>query len=330
MKETIINTVLENMKDILIPKQLDELSSVLVKELTKYDIVERGSDEDVRNKENAQLLDVFISSKKIEGCSDKTIAYYRASIEKLVLAVEKNVCEITTNDIRCYLAEQQETRGLSKVTIDNLRRIYSSFFSWLEDEDYITKSPVRRIHKVRTEMLVKEVLTDENIEVLRDSCQELRDLAMIDLLISTGMRVGELVKINREDVDFQERQCVVFGKGSKERVVYFNARTKIHLMKYLAKRTDDNPALFVTLHKPYTRLTINGVEVRLRQLGKRANIAKVYPHKFRRTLATMAIDKGMPIEQVQKMLGHVKIDTTLHYAMVNQANVKIAHRKFLN
>ena len=211
-----------------------------------------------------------------------------------------------------------------------MRRIYSSFFSWLEDEDYITKSPVRRIHKVRTDALVKEVLTDENIEVLRDSCQEIRDIAMIDLLLSTGMRVGELVKINREDIDFQERQCVVFGKGNKEREVYFNARTKIHLQKYLEQRTDTNPALFVSLHNPHTRLTISGVEVRLRQLGNRVNLNKVHPHKFRRTLATMAIDKGMPIEQVQKMLGHVKIDTTLHYAMVNQANVKIAHRKFLN
>ena len=246
------------------------------------------------------------------------------------MAVKKNVCDIATNDIRCYLAKQQEQRGLSKVTIDNLRRIYSSFFSWLEDEDYITKSPVRRIHKVRTDALVKEVLTDENIEVLRDSCQEIRDVALIDLLLSTGMRVGELVKINREDIDFQERQCVVFGKGNKEREVYFNARTKIHLKKYLEQRTDSNPALFVSLKEPHTRLTISGVEVRLRQLGKNVNIHKVHPHKFRRTLATMAIDKGMPIEQVQKMLGHVKIDTTLHYAMVNQANVKIAHRKFLN
>ena len=250
---------------------------------------------------------------------------------KLIVTVKKNVCDISTNDIRCYLAEQQEQRGLSKVTIDNLRRIYSSFFSWLEDEDYITKSPVRRIHKVRTDALVKEVLTDENIEVLRDSCHELRDIAMIDLLLSTGMRVGELVRINREDIDLHERQCVVFGKGNKEREVYFNARAKIHLKKYLEQRTDDNPALFVSLKSPYNRLTINGVEVRLRKLGAQANIAtKVHPHKFRRTLATMAIDKGMPIEQVQKMLGHVKIDTTMHYAMVNQANVKIAHRKFIN
>ena len=330
MKETIIQAVLDGMRAVLTENQLELLTDVTRKALSKCEITPKLAEKEQRNKENAELLGAFISSKKVEGCSDKTIHYYRSSIEKLIATVKKNVCDIATNDIRCYLADQQEQRGLSKVTIDNLRRIYSSFFSWLEDEDYITKSPVRRIHKVRTDALVKEVLTDENIEVLRDSCQEMRDIAMIDLLLSTGMRVGELVKINREDIDFQERQCVVFGKGNKEREVYFNARTKIHLKKYLEQRTDTNPALFVSLHAPHTRLTISGVEVRLRQLGKKVNLNKVHPHKFRRTLATMAIDKGMPIEQVQKMLGHVKIDTTLHYAMVNQTNVKIAHRKFLN
>ena len=330
MKETIIQAVLDGMRAFLTDNQLELLTDVTKRALSECEITPKLAEEEQRNKENAELLGAFISSKKVEGCSDKTIHYYKSSIEKLIATVKKNVCDISTNDIRCYLAEQQEQRGLSKVTIDNLRRIYSSFFSWLEDEDLITKSPVRRIHKVRTDALVKEVLTDENIEVLRDSCQELRDIAMIDLLLSTGMRVGELVKINREDIDFQERQCIVFGKGNKEREVYFNARTKIHLKKYLEQRTDTNPALFVSLHEPHTRLTISGVEVRLRQLGKRVNLNKVHPHKFRRTLATMAIDKGMPIEQVQKMLGHVKIDTTLHYAMVNQTNVKIAHRKFLN
>lgn len=330
MKEIIIQAIIDGMSATLTVKQLELLADITQKALSEYDITTKTSEEEQRNKENAELLSAFISSKKVEGCSDKTIHYYKSSIEKLIATVKKNVCEVETNDIRCYLAEQQEQRGLSKVTIDNLRRIFSSFFSWLEDEDYITKSPVRRIHKVRTDALVKEVLTDENIEVLRDSCQEIRDVAIIDLLLSTGMRVGELVKINREDIDFQERQCVVFGKGNKEREVYFNARTKIHLQRYLEQRTDTNPALFVSLHKPHTRLTISGVEVRLHQLGKKVNLNKVHPHKFRRTLATMAIDKGMPIEQVQKMLGHVKIDTTLHYAMVNQANVKAAHRKFIN
>ena len=328
--EDILNDIVNVIKNVLSDKQMMQVSSSIKDVLAKYEINKKASNEERREKENTELLETFLSAKKIEGCSDKTIHYYQSSIVKLLKGLSKNIKEICTNDIRCYLAEIQEKNNLSKVTIDNLRRIFSSFFSWLEDEDYIAKSPVRRIHKVRTDTLVKEVLSDENIETLRDSCDEPRDLAMIDLLLSTGVRVGELVKMNRDDIDFQERQCKVFGKGNKEREVYFNARTKIHLQRYLESRTDDNPALFVTLSKPHTRLTISGVEVRLRKMGKVVHIDKVHPHKFRRTLATMAIDRGMPIEQVQKLLGHVRIDTTLHYAMVNQTNVKMAHRKFIN
>ena len=328
--EDILNDIVSGIKDVLSDEQMKQVSSSIKDVLAKYEINKKASNEERREKENNELLEAFLSAKKIEGCSDKTIHYYQSSIVKLLKGISKCIKEICTNDIRRYLAEIQEENNLSKVTIDNLRRIFSSFFSWLEDEDYIAKSPVRRIHKVRTDTLVKEVLSDENIETLRDSCNELRDLAMIDLLLSTGVRVGELVKMNRADIDFQERQCKVFGKGNKEREVYFNARTKIHLQRYLESRTDDNPALFVTLLKPHTRLTISGVEVRLRKMGKDVHIDKVHPHKFRRTLATMAIDRGMPIEQVEKLLGHVRIDTTLHYAMVNQQNVKIAHRKFIN
>lgn len=329
MKEVFLKNVLSQFETILTENQISLVKHIIRDELIKYEISKKATEEEVRVRENSYLVEVFLSSKRIEGCSDKTIHYYQSSIEKLLIATEKEVCNISTNDIRCYLSEQQNTKQLSKVTIDNLRRIFSSFFSWLEDEDYITKSPVRRIHKVRTDTLVKDVLSDENMEILRDSCSEIRDIAMIDLLASTGIRVGELVKMNKDDIDFQERQCIVFGKGNKEREVYFNARTKIHLKRYLNSRADNNPALFVSFSSPHTRLTISGVEVRLRQLGKKANIIKVHPHKFRRTLATMAIDKGMPIEQVQKLLGHVKIDTTLHYAMVNQTNVKLAHRKYL-
>lgn len=328
--EDILNDIVSEIKDVLSDKQLMQVSSSIKNVLAKYEINKKASNEERREKENTELLETFLSAKKIEGCSDKTIHYYQSSIVKLLKGLSKCIKEICTNDIRRYLADIQEKNDLSKVTIDNLRRIFSSFFSWLEDEDYIAKSPVRRIHKVRTDTLVKEVLSDENIETLRDSCNEPRDLAMIDLLLSTGVCVGELVKMNRDDIDFQERQCKVFGKGNKEREVYFNARTKIHLQRYLESRTDDNPALFVSLAKPHTRLTISGIEMRLRKLGKEAHLYKVHPHKFRRTLATMAIDRGMPIEQVQKLLGHVRIDTTLHYAMVNQTNVKMAHRKFLN
>lgn len=329
MKGKILRTIIEKINCIVTIEQIKIITEIIENELSMYEIKKKENDDEIKMRENSHLVAVFLSAKKIEGCSEKTIHYYQSSIEKLLSSISKEVRDINTNDIRCYLAEQQDKRDLSKVTIDNLRRIFSSFFSWLEDEDYIAKNPVRRIHKVRTDTLVKEVLSDENIEILRDSCTDIRDITIIDLLSSTGIRVGELVKMNREDIDFQERQCVVFGKGNKEREVYFNARTKIHLKRYLEERTDNNPALFVSLAKPHSRLSISGVESRLRLLGKRVNIHKLHPHKFRRTLATMAIDKGMPIEQVQKLLGHVKIDTTLHYAMVNQTNVKLAHRKFL-
>lgn len=330
MKENIIQSVVAAMQRDLDCRQMARLKAVLASELQGVTITECRECATRTAEENGQLLSSFISAKKIEGCSEKTLVYYRNTIERLLAVLSVAIYHITTSDIRTYLSDYQEEHQSSKVTIDNMRRIFSSFFAWLEDEDYIAKSPVRRIHKVKTDSLVKEVLSDEQLEQLRDSCANKRDLAIIDILSSTGIRVGELVKLNRDDIDFHERQCVVFGKGNKERMVYFNARTKLHLQQYLNERTDDNPALFVSLHSPHTRLTISGVEVRIRQLGQHLSMSKVHPHKFRRTLATMAIDKGMPIEQVQRLLGHVRIDTTLHYAIVNQNNVKMAHKKFIS
>ena len=321
MKENIIQAIVAKMQRDLDCRQMAQLKAVLASELHNVEITEKKDCVTQQTQENEHLLNSFISAKKIEGCSDKTLVYYRNTIEKLLVTLSLAICHITTTDIRTYLSDYQEEHQSSKVTIDNIRRIFSSFFAWLEDEDYIAKSPVRRIHKVKTDSLVKEVL--------RDSCTNKRDLAIIDFLSSTGIRVGELVKLNRADIDFHERQCVVFGKGNKERIVYFNARTKLHLQQYLNGRTDENPALFVSINSPHTRLTISGVEVRIRKLGQALSMPKVHPHKFRRTLATMAIDKGMPIEQVQRLLGHVRIDTTLHYAIVNQNNVKLAHKKYL-
>ena len=329
MKENIIQTIVTKMQRDLDCRQMARLRAVLASELHNVEIIEKESCIKQQVQENEHLLNSFISAKKIEGCSDKTLVYYRNTIGRLLVTLSLAICHITTTDIRTYLSDYQEEHQSSKVTIDNMRRIFSSFFAWLEDEDYIAKSPVRRIHKVKTDSLVKEVLSDEQLEQLRDSCSNKRDLALIDILSSTGIRVGELVKLNREDIDFHERQCIVFGKGNKERVVYFNARTKLHLQQYLNERADDNPALFVSINSPHTRLTISGIEVRIRKLGQSLSMPKVHPHKFRRTLATMAIDKGMPIEQVQRLLGHVRIDTTLHYAIVNQNNVKLAHKKYL-
>ena len=327
MNEQLISEVMQDMLPYLDNAQMKKLREVMGQVLFHYEVTENKVSPEEDNSD--ELIGKFIAAKRIEGCSEKTLKYYQTTIETMVSAVSKSVRHILTEDLRSYLTEYQSKNGSSRVTIDNIRRILSSFFSWLEDEDYIIKSPVRRIHKVKTASSIKETYSDEDLEKMRDNCEELRDLAMIDMLASTGMRVGEMVLLNRDDINFAERECVVFGKGDKERIVYFDARAKLHLQEYLDSRTDDNPALFVTLRAPHERIQIGGIELRLREMGKRLDIPKVHPHKFRRTLATMAIDKGMPIEQLQQLLGHKRIDTTLQYAMVKQSNVKAAHKKYI-
>lgn len=304
--------VLDNMQLAQLKRVLDELSNDVFEDIDSKDILQR-----------------FIDTKKLEGRSPKTLIQYRRAIEKLINDIKKNIRTVTTDELREYLTNYYQNSNCSKVSIDNMRRIFFSFFNWLEDENYILKSPVRRIHEIKSMAPVKEVYSDDEMELLRDNCVNIRDLALIDLLASTGMRIGELVRLNRDDIDFYERECIVLGKGDKERIVYFDVRTKLHLQEYLNSRHDDNAALFVSLRSPHTRLTINGIEFLVRRLGRSVGIKKCHPHKFRRTMATMAIDKGMPIEQVQKLLGHEKIDTTLHYAMVKQSNVKNAHRKYI-
>ena len=330
-KEQVILTITNEMSNNLTNYQLELLKNVLIIQFKNIEITVLT--DEIKKKEeqntNEKYINSFLSAKEVEGCSIRTIKYYRENIENLISKLDKPIKIITTEDIRNYLSNYKDLNNCSSVTIDNLRRIFLSFFSWLEDEDYIIKSPVRRIHRVKTATLVKETFSDENIETMRDECKFIRDLAMIELLYSTGIRVGELVNLNIEDINFEDRSCIVQGKGNKQREVYFDARTKIHLKQYLESRKDNDNALFVSKNKPHQRLSISGVERIIRNLGFETSINKVHPHKFRRTLATMAIDKGMPIEQVQKLLGHVKIETTMHYAMVNQNNVKNSHRKYI-
>ena len=321
--QQLINDILQDMSEVLSAKELYALQIVLQKKLNTQN-------NQTYPYTNIEYMDMFISAKRIEGCSERTLAYYKTTIEHMLSIIVTPLRQIQTDDLRAYLAEYQLRNNCSKTTVDNIRRNLSSFFSWLEAEDYIIKSPIRRIHKIRTGSKVKETLSEECIEKLRDSCLQIRDLAMIDLLYSTGIRVGELVNLNINDINFEERECIVYGKGNKQRKVYFDAKTKVHLKRYLEQRSDYSEALFVTLDSPFERLKISGVEIRLRKLGRLASLdQRVHPHKFRRSMATRAIDKGMPIEQVQKLLGHQQIDTTMHYAMVNQSNVKISHRKFI-
>ena len=321
MDEKLVS-ILNEMADYLNIAQMKKLQEVLLKNLSD----ETPQKEEISNNE---YLKMFIDAKRIEGCSMRTLSYYQVTVEHLLSQITCPIRKITTDQIRCYLANYQKRNNCSKVTVDNIRRNISSFFSWLEEEDYILKSPMMRIHKIKTKQAVKEIISDEIIERLRDNCKCLRDLAMIDLLYSTGIRVGELVGLNISDINFEERECVVYGKGDKERRVYFDAKAKLHLQNYIESRVDNNPALFVTLDAPYDRIKISGVEIRIRELGRKLDIEKIHPHKFRRTMATRAIDKGMPIEQVQKILGHSQIDTTMKYAIVNQNNVKTSHRRYI-
>lgn len=330
MKETIISKILQSMLNILNNDQLKKLQDVLNYVLIDKEIIESNPKETLLNdNDNNYYIDLFLSAKQLEGCSSRTIKYYRTTLINVFQLIEKSVTTITTEDLRKFLTEYENNSKANKVTLDNIRRIISSFYSWLENENYILKSPSRRIRKIKSCKTVKNIFSDEDLELMRDNISNPRDLAIIDLLSSTGIRVGELVKIDISDIDFDKRELIVLGKGNKERTVYFDARTKIHLKDYIKSRSDNNTALFVSLNKPYNRLKISAVEIRIRQLGKYVKIDKAHPHKFRRTLATKAIDKGMPIEQVQVLLGHTKIDTTLQYAMVNQNNVKIAHQKYI-
>lgn len=331
MKMDVILNITKDMEDSLTDYQLNKLKESLIINFEKVEFIMKTDELKHQEEldENKAMIESFISSKQIEGCSDRTIKYYKEIIDKFNDSFDKSIKKITTEEIRSYLSKYKEMSTCGSTTIDNIRRVLSSFFSWLEDEDYIIKSPIRRIHRIKTPTTVKEVLTDENLEKLRDECENIRDLSLIELLISTGMRVGELVNLNISNLNFEDRSCIVLGKGNKEREVYFDAKTKLHLKEYISKRNDNNDALFVSLREPHQRLSISGIELIVRNLGVNTNINKVHPHKFRRTLATMAIDKGMPVEQVQKLLGHVKIETTMHYAMVNQSNVKISHRRYI-
>ena len=322
MEEKVVK-ILNEMSEYLSIAQMKKLQEVMLKVCSE-------NEADKVQISNNDFLEMFLDAKKIEGCSERTLQYYKVTVAHLLSQTENSVRKVTTEEIRAYLAEYQKNSNCSNVTIDNIRRNISSFFSWLEEEDYILKSPMRRIHKIKTKTVVKSTISDEGIERLRDNCSEIRDLAIIDLLYSTGIRVGELVNLNIDDIDLEGRECIVYGKGDKERRVYFDAKAKVHLKDYIESREDDNKALFVTLDAPHDRLKISGVEIRLRQLGRQLELEKIHPHKFRRTMATRAIDKGMPIEQVQKILGHSQIDTTMQYAMVNQNNVKTSHQKYMS
>ena len=326
MKNQIINEIQRKMLPYLNNEQLLHLKAVLEASFQGV-IIEMGEEQPKAGEQDSAAA--FITAKRIEGCSEKTLAYYSKTIEAMLNGVGKLPQQITTDDLRKYLTDYQTQRHSSKVTIDNIRRILSSFFSWLEDEDFIVKSPVRRIHKVKTAKIIKETYTDEALELMRDNCSTVRDLAIIDLLASSGMRVGELVTLNREDINFNERECVVFGKGNKERKVFFNDRSILRLSEYIDYRKDNCEYLFCSLKKPFRRLNVGGVETNVKNIGKKAGVANCHPHRFRRTMACNALKKGMPIEQIQALLGHENIETTKVYLCIDTDKLAVEHNRYL-
>lgn len=325
-KEEFLSKLLDVMKPFIWKKDVKAVKDTITK---CFEGVEVRQIDDGNPITNEDALKLFVDAKRIEGCSERSIGYYNTTLKALFKSITKNYLVIETEDLRKYLSDYSQNSKASKITVDNVRRVISTFFSWLESENYIMKSPTRRIHKIKVGKVVKETYSDEMIELIRQNVSSHRDLTIIDFLISTDVRVGELVKLNITDLNLEAKECVVVGKGNKQRKVYFDARTKIEIQQYLSSRNDDSKALFVSLSKPFNRLQISGVETVLKKIGKKVGLGRVHPHKFRRTLATKAIDKGMPIEQVQKMLGHAKIDTTLEYAMVDENNVKNSHKKYL-
>lgn len=278
--------------------------------------------------DNLKILKFYLRSKERNGCSEETIDNYRLHISTFLYTNIVALKDISAVDIYKYLDRYKLSHNISNNTLDNIRRVLNGFFNYLEEEDFILKSPCRKIHRIKGEEIIKAPFTEEAIELLRDICPTIRELALVDFLNSSGVRVGELIKLNRNDISLLTKEGIVFGKGGRERVIYFDAKAKVHLQKYLASRHDCNPALFVNSKAPYNRITKSGVEFIISELGRAAGVKNAYPHRFRRSLATRLLARGMPIEQVQKILGHKKIETTLIYAKVNSLDVKRNHERY--
>ena len=274
-------------------------------------------------------LQEFLDVKALEGCSKATIKNYKFNLNKFLLGVGKDPTEIATQDIRKYLADYKRERGVSNTTLDNMRRVFQSFFTWMHREGYIIKDPCAAVNKIRADKIIKNPYSDKEMELMREAAKNLREKAIIEVLYSTGMRIGELEKLNKDDIDFVNGKAIVFGKGAKEREVYFNVKAQLALKKYLENRNDTNEALFVGLQSPYNRLKVSTYEKILRELGGRCGV-HCHPHRFRRTCATILLNKGMPIQEVSKVLGHAKLETTMIYCEIDQQSVATNHRKYMN
>lgn len=330
MQHELVNTILNSMMPHLNPDQLRELKSVLHLNLSKYDIQERSTEIIPYDDSTLRYWERYRLDRQLSGISPATLDNYELTVTMFLNTVNKGIKDYTSDDIFNYLELYRKIRHVSLARIKNMQSALSSFFSWLFKKEYIPANPVAQLDGIRLPKKIKVGFSDEERELLKLSCNNTRDTALIEFLYSTGVRVSEAARLNRDDINFLNRDLIVFGKGAKERVTYINPAAAFWLQKYLAERTDDNPALFVSLYAPHERLTKKGIEDLLHRIGARAGVSNVHPHRFRRTCATNALNRGMPLEQVAQLLGHEKLDTTKIYCTVNQEHVKMSHAKFLS
>jgi site-specific recombinase XerD len=333
-KDAILDEILSSLYMHLPQEVYEDYASTILACVFENDNKSKVIDDENREityiDDNMKMLNLFLDSKRVEGLSENTLKHYKYAITKVLDFVSKNYAEVTSADIRHYMSQYKKT-GVSNVSVNNLRLILSSFYGWLEAEDYILKSPMRRINKIKMDKVIKEIITEENIELLRIACKNVRDLAIIDTLFSTGCRLAEMQRMNRSDIDFTRNSMIVFGKGSKEREVYLNAKARVNIKRYLNERCDNNDALWVGLKPPHNRLSNRGIQEIIDKVQKDAGISQnIHPHMFRRTAATVALQRGMSLETIQMMLGHSSIETTMHYVIVDKQSVKAAHDRYLN
>lgn len=330
MKDEVITNVLQAMSVTLCQEQLLELKTVLQVQMYPYEIAKKSTEVSVRDKNYVYFLNMFLARKKSEGKTDNTINQYNLYLGMMLQWLNKEIKNITEDDLIYYLAIYKKTRGVSNGYLDHIRLVFSSFFGWMNAKGHIPKNPAKGMEPIKSVKKIKKPFTDEELEIMRRACEKERDLAIIEVLYSTGIRVSELTSLNRNDVDFLGKEIIVFGKGQKERATYLNATAYVHLKKYLSERTDSNAALFVSQKYPYDRLSVAGVEKVIKDIGNRMGIEKAHPHRFRRTMATNILKRGMPIEEVKELLGHTKLDTTMIYCTVSKANVKLSHQKLMS
>lgn len=328
LRNTIINAVSSAVCSLLTADQLQAVQNALALQLSAYEVQVRTTEVAVVDNTPDDLLRKFIATKRIEGKSEATIKRYRDICYMMIHTFRKPLPEITTYDLRYYLADYKQRRNVSNRTLDGIRRCFSSFFSWLSAEGWIGRNPCAALSQIKYTKVIKKPYTTTEMERLKQACTNIRDLALLEFLYASGCRVSEVVRLNRSDINFLSRDAVVLGKGNKERTIYLTPVALMHLEDYLKTRTDNHPCLFANLKSPCERLSKSGIEAALKVIGKRAGVSNVHPHRYRRTLATNLLDRGANIQDVAAILGHADLKTTQVYCYISQQNVQAAYRKY--